>query len=124
MQIPDPVQDMSSPAWNAGRAWIDGAKAEVVEAYVKQSEEDLDNFLRFRKEEIVKGGVLFMLMGGRPDLQGPANQLDDPNMRDKHPFVTPMDQAWQDLVDDVSTSFYIVLKLILESQCCKKKKCN
>ncbi|KAH7532261.1 hypothetical protein FEM48_Zijuj04G0001100 [Ziziphus jujuba var. spinosa] len=99
-QIPDAVLDRRSAAWNKGRAWIDGAKKEVVEAYAKQSEEDLEDFLRCRKEEIVEGGMLFMLMGGRPGSQGPENQLGDADSRAKHPFTISMDQAWQDLIDE------------------------
>ncbi|GMY16066.1 gibberellic acid methyltransferase [Fagus crenata] len=99
-KIPDTVLDKRSPAWNKGRAWIDGAKREVVEAYAKQSEEDLDNFLRCRKEEIVQGGMLFMVMGGRPGSeQQLENQLGDPDSRAKHPFATSMDEAWQDLLN-------------------------
>nr|QRX38999.1 gibberellic acid methyltransferase [Quercus robur] len=97
-QVPDAVLDKRSAAWNKGRAWINGAKKEVVEAYAKQSEEDLENFLRCRKEEIVHGGMLFMLMGGRPGFQHPENQLGDPDSSAKHPFATSMDQAWQDLL--------------------------
>lgn len=93
-------------AWNKGRAWIDGAKKEVVQAYAKQSEEDLENFLRYRKEEMVEGGVLFMLMGGRPVSQQPENQLGDSDSRAKHPFTTSMDKAWQDLLDEVIIYFY------------------
>lgn len=100
-QIPEEVTDKSSPAWNKGRAWIDGAEEDVVQAYARRSEEDLDDFLRCRKEEIVEGGVLFILMGGRPSSQRPRDQLGDPDSRDKHPFTTSMDRAWQDLLDEV-----------------------
>lgn len=99
-QIPEKVVDKSSPAWNQGRAWIDGAKAEVVEAYAKQSEEDLYSFLRCRKEEMAQGGMLFVLMAGRPSLSCPENQLSDPDSRAKHPFTCSMDQAWEDLVNE------------------------
>lgn len=99
-QIPETVLDKRSSAWNKGRAWIDGAKKEVVEAYAKQSEEDLEDFLRCRKEEIVEGGMLFMLMGGRPGSQRPDNQLDDSDSRAKHPFTCSMDQAWEDLLNE------------------------
>ncbi|KAF5735675.1 gibberellic acid methyltransferase 2 [Tripterygium wilfordii] len=99
-QIPDAVVDKASPAWNKGRAWIDGAKKEVVEAYAKQSEKDMEDFLRCRKEEMVQGGILFMLMGGRPGSQLPENQLGDPDSRAKHPFTNSMDQAWQDLLNE------------------------
>lgn len=93
--------DKKSAAWNKGRAWIDGGREEVVEAYARQSMEDLENFLRCRKEEIVKGGMLFMLMGGRQESQPPGNQLGDADSRAKHPFTTSMDQAWQDLLNEV-----------------------
>ncbi|XP_010922871.2 gibberellic acid methyltransferase 2 [Elaeis guineensis] len=99
-QIPDAVLDKQSPSWNKGRAWIDGAKKEVVEAYAKQSEEDLTAFLQCRKEEIVEGGMLFILMAGRPDSQQPENQLSDPDTRAKHPFTTSMDEAWEDLLNE------------------------
>lgn len=93
--------DKGSKAWNGGRAWIDGANEAVVEAYSRQSEEDLDNFFKCRREEIVEGGILFMLMGGRPNSQEPRNQLGDAESRAKHPFTTSMDQAWQDLLNEV-----------------------
>ncbi|RWR79645.1 gibberellic acid methyltransferase 2 isoform X2 [Cinnamomum micranthum f. kanehirae] len=99
-QIPKPVLDNTSLAWNKGRAWIDGAKEEVVEAYAKQSEEDLISFLQCRREEIVEGGILFILMAGRPGSLHPEHQLGDPDSRAKHPFTSSMDQAWEDLLNE------------------------
>ncbi|KAF8404003.1 hypothetical protein HHK36_012113 [Tetracentron sinense] len=99
-QIPEVVLDKRSSAWNKGRAWIDGAKKDVVEAYAKQSEEDLEAFLRCRREEIVQGGMLFILMAGRPCSRRPENQLGDPDSRAKHPFTSSMDQAWEDLLNE------------------------
>ncbi|KAK9122517.1 hypothetical protein Sjap_012119 [Stephania japonica] len=99
-QIPESVVDKRSRAWNEGRAWIDGAKREVVEAYAKQSKDDLMAFIRCRREEIVKGGILFMLMAGRPGSNRPEDQLGDPDSRAKHPFTSSMDQAWEDLLNE------------------------
>ncbi|KAL5766989.1 hypothetical protein ACOSP7_017606 [Xanthoceras sorbifolium] len=99
-KIPDGVLDKRSAAWNKGRAWIEGAKKEVVEAYAKQAEKDLEDFLSCRKEEIAAGGVLFILMGGRPESQPAENQLGDPESRAKHPFTISMDQAWEDLLNE------------------------
>ncbi|CAH8317884.1 unnamed protein product [Eruca vesicaria subsp. sativa] len=92
-QIPEKVMEKGSKTWNKGRAWIQGAEGEVVEAYAEQSDKDLVQFLKCRKEEIVEGGVLFMLMGGRSS----GSDLDSGL---KHLFTTLMDQAWQDLVDE------------------------
>ncbi|ESQ54638.1 hypothetical protein EUTSA_v10026784mg [Eutrema salsugineum] len=89
--------EKGSKTWNKGRVWIQGAEKEVVEAYAEQSDKDLVEFLKCRKEEIVVGGVLFMLMGGRPS--GLVGQVSDHDSRLKHLFTTLMDQAWQDLVD-------------------------
>ncbi|PKA60304.1 Gibberellic acid methyltransferase 2 [Apostasia shenzhenica] len=100
-RIPEPVMDRKSAAWNRGRVWIDGAKEEVVDAFAKQSAEDLERFLRCRMDETVEGGVLFLLMAGRPSSQRPENQLNDEDTRTKHPF-TIIDQAWEDLVKEGS----------------------
>ncbi|KAH7654188.1 gibberellin A4 carboxyl methyltransferase protein [Dioscorea alata] len=97
-QIPEEVLDKQSPAWNEGRAWIDGGKKAAVDAYAKQSSEDLEAFLECRKEEVVQGGMLFLLMAGRPGCSQPDNQLGDPDSRAKHPFTSYMDQAWEDLL--------------------------
>ncbi|CAA7025374.1 unnamed protein product [Microthlaspi erraticum] len=97
-QIPEKVMEKGSKTWNKGRVWIEGAEKEVVEAYAEQSEKDLIEFLKCRKEEIVVGGVLFMLMGGRPC--GSMSQFGDPDTSVKHPFSSSMNQAWQDLVDE------------------------
>lgn len=62
--------------------------------------EDLEAFLQCRREEIVEGGLLFILMAGRPGSQQPENQLGDPDSRAKHPFTNSMDQAWEDLLQE------------------------
>ncbi|KAJ4871302.1 Gibberellic acid methyltransferase 1 [Raphanus sativus] len=97
-QIPEKVMEKGSKTWNKGRAWIQGAEGEVVEAYAEQSDKDLVQFLKCRKEEIVEGGVLFMLMGGRPS--GLVSQVSDHDSSLRHLFTIFMDQAWQDLVDE------------------------
>ncbi|XP_048621717.1 gibberellic acid methyltransferase 1-like [Brassica napus] len=97
--IPRKVMEKGSKTWNKGRVWIQGAEREVVEAYAEQSHKDLVEFLKCRKEEIVVGGMLFMLMAGRPS--GLESQVSD-DSRLKLIFTTLMDQAWQDLVDEGS----------------------
>ncbi|CAA7062596.1 unnamed protein product [Microthlaspi erraticum] len=97
-QIPEKVLEKGSKTWNRGRTWIEGAEREVVDAFAEQSEKDLDAFLKCRKEEMVKGGVLFVLMAGRPS--GSVSQIGDEDSRAKHPLTTTMEQAWQDLVDE------------------------
>ena len=98
--------EKGSKTWNKGRAWIQGAEREVVEAYAEQSHKDLVEFLKCRKEEIVVGGMLFMLMAGRPS--GLESQVSD-DSRLKLIFTTLMDQAWQDLVDEVIRTYRDVM---------------
>ncbi|KAL0734882.1 hypothetical protein Bca4012_011092 [Brassica carinata] len=97
-QIPEKVLEKGSRTWNKGKTWVEGAKKEVVDAYAEQSDKDLDDFLKCRKEEMVKGGVLFVLMAGRPS--GSSSQFGDQDSRAKHPFTTTMEQAWQDLINE------------------------
>ncbi|CAH2069766.1 unnamed protein product [Thlaspi arvense] len=97
-QIPEKVLEKRSKTWNKGKTWIEGAEKEVVDAFAEQSDKDLDDFLKCRKEEMIKGGVLFVLMGGRPS--GSSSQFGDQGSRAKHPFTTTMEQAWQDLIDE------------------------
>ncbi|CAN6861920.1 unnamed protein product [Brassica oleracea] len=65
-QIPEKVLEKGSRTWNKGKTWVEGAKKEVVDAYAEQSDKDLDDFLKCQKAEMVKGGVLFVLMTDRP----------------------------------------------------------
>ncbi|KAL5701212.1 tyramine N-methyltransferase [Ranunculus cassubicifolius] len=98
--LPEDVLDKKSLAWNEGRVWIDGAKTQVVEAYAKLAEEDLNAFLQCRKVEMARGGMLFILMAGRPRLSCSENQLDGADTRAKHPFTSSMDLAWEDLLNE------------------------
>lgn len=104
--------EKGSKTWNKGRVWIQGAEKEVAEAYAEQSDKDLVEFLKCRKEEIVVGGVLFMLMGGRPS--GLVTQVGDHDSSLKHLFTTLMDQAWQDLVEEVIRAHHDVMFLLYE----------
>ncbi|XP_042016379.1 loganic acid O-methyltransferase-like [Salvia splendens] len=52
---------------NEGRIHYSGAGTDVVKAYSDQYEKDLSCFMSARAEEIVKGGVLVVVMPGTPD---------------------------------------------------------
>ncbi|CAH8391751.1 unnamed protein product [Eruca vesicaria subsp. sativa] len=97
--VPIKVIKKGSKTWNKGRVWIEGAEKEVVEAYAEQADDDLVTFLKYRKGEIVVGGMLFMLMAGRPS--GLESQVSDDSPF-KLSFTTLMNQTWQELVDEGS----------------------
>ncbi|XP_057764864.1 loganic acid O-methyltransferase-like [Salvia miltiorrhiza] len=63
-KLPEGLKVKDSPAWNAGRIHYSGASDAVVKAYAEQLEEDLENFLRCRAQEIVGGGMIVILVGG------------------------------------------------------------
>ncbi|KAG6404120.1 hypothetical protein SASPL_136360 [Salvia splendens] len=52
---------------NEGRIHYSGAGTDVVKAYSDQYEKDLSCFMSARAEEIVKGGVLVLVVPGTPD---------------------------------------------------------
>ncbi|XP_073146408.1 loganic acid O-methyltransferase-like [Henckelia pumila] len=66
-KVPRDLVDKNSPAWNKGKIHYTGAKDEVVGAYAAQFEEDMDMFLNARGEEILKGGMIVIIMPGVPD---------------------------------------------------------
>ncbi|EFJ34017.1 hypothetical protein SELMODRAFT_406384 [Selaginella moellendorffii] len=75
-KIPDAVLDGESVCWNGGNISPDKAKPEVAQAYQQQAHENLCNFLKFRAEEIVPGGLLCMLMNARRRFQTENTSAD------------------------------------------------
>ncbi|KAJ9552711.1 hypothetical protein OSB04_016756 [Centaurea solstitialis] len=66
-QVPKEVLEKSSLAWNKGRVHYGGANEEVITAFRQQYVKDMDRFLKCRAEEVVSGGLVVVLVPGRPD---------------------------------------------------------
>lgn len=66
-KLPEELLDNNSPAWNKGRIHYSDAPLEVCNAYESQFFKDFKNFLSARAKEIVPGGMMVVLMGGRPN---------------------------------------------------------
>lgn len=66
-RVPKPVVDKSSPAWNKGRIHYTSAKDEVIKAYEAQYVEDMECFLHARAQEVVRGGLVALIVNGRPN---------------------------------------------------------
>ncbi|XP_022041819.1 loganic acid O-methyltransferase [Helianthus annuus] len=66
-KVPGEVMERGSPAWNKGRVHYGGAEEEVVMAYKQQYERDMHGFLNARAEEVVCGGLVVVLVPGRPN---------------------------------------------------------
>ncbi|XP_057842376.2 probable methyltransferase TCM_000168 [Cryptomeria japonica] len=77
-QVPPEIEDKKLKSWNGGRVHISKeGPVEIGEAYLGQFKKDVHNFLRARSDEVVRGGCMFICIGGRPDA------CDDP--RDQGP---------------------------------------
>ena len=66
-KVPKPVVDKSSPAWNKGRIHYPNSNDEVVKAYQAQYTEDMECFLHARAKEVVCGGLVALIIPGRPN---------------------------------------------------------
>lgn len=95
MQVPEAVQDRNSPAWNEGGIWVlQGCKPETVQEYKKQFQKDFGQFLQYRSEELVSGGLLFCVMI--------ASKERPPYTRMQMGLYTNLQIAWKELVSEVS----------------------
>ncbi|XP_062117959.1 loganic acid O-methyltransferase-like [Humulus lupulus] len=66
-RVPPEVLDKSSPAWNKGKVHYSNSSTEVVKAFEAQYAKDLGNFLNVRAQEIVHGGLMALIIPGRPN---------------------------------------------------------
>ncbi|KAK9278614.1 hypothetical protein L1049_028187 [Liquidambar formosana] len=66
-KVPEEVVDKSSPAWNKGRIYYSNAADEVAKAYSTQYAEDMECFFHARAQEIVCGGLIVLIVPGRPN---------------------------------------------------------
>ncbi|KAE8704342.1 Indole-3-acetate O-methyltransferase 1 [Hibiscus syriacus] len=93
-QIPEIVLEKRSTTYNKGRVFIHGANESTVNAYKKQFQTDLAEFLRARSIEMKRGGSLFLVRLGRtsadPTDQGGAVLL----------FGIHFQYAWDDLLQE------------------------
>ncbi|BFI40684.1 protein MpIAMT1 [Marchantia polymorpha subsp. ruderalis] len=95
-KIPEAVQRQDSPAYNDGFVWIHGGKPAAAKAYAEQSRRDLVTFLRARAEEMVSGGLMFLLLKGRKD-SDPTVQYDPDGVT---MFGTQMEGVFNELISE------------------------
>ncbi|KAH6559107.1 hypothetical protein KP509_1Z027700 [Ceratopteris richardii] len=96
-QVPAKVMQRGSKSWNGGHAWIDGPnKAHVFEAYSQQFHEDAKTFLRCRLEELVKGGVMFLVAVSRKNIE----LGEQSNLFGVDDWTEDFDSCWQDMADE------------------------
>lgn len=76
LQVPAAVTDKTSDVYNKNRIFFDGAPRAVLDVIAQQSATDLRKFLQFRAAELVPGGVLVLMFGGRLEKDRPACDND------------------------------------------------
>ncbi|KAL6505787.1 hypothetical protein OROHE_023166 [Orobanche hederae] len=67
--VPEAVEDSTSPAWNKGKVHYTGARKEVFEAYSNHYANDMGLFLKARAEELVSGGLMALLVPAVPSFK-------------------------------------------------------
>ncbi|PON82300.1 SAM dependent carboxyl methyltransferase [Trema orientale] len=65
--VPKEILNKNSSAWNKGRIHYSNSAEEVVRAYEAQFAEDIQWFLHCRAQEIVCGGLMVLIIPGRPN---------------------------------------------------------
>ncbi|KAG6540079.1 hypothetical protein Mapa_018534 [Marchantia paleacea] len=103
--VPETVTDKASASYNGKRMWLNGAPPFVLEEFRKQSMEDLRNFLDSRAEELVTGGLIFIIVViagdgffacGNPDPLPEVRSLTNQPLQ----YSQLMEYAWEELISE------------------------
>lgn len=95
-QVPALVEQEGSSAYNRGKVWINGNRAEIAKAYAEQSQKDLRQFFGARAHELASGGVMFLCAMGRPNSAAPEHQVSV----DGEYCGADFEAAWEDLISE------------------------
>ncbi|KAK6921659.1 SAM dependent carboxyl methyltransferase [Dillenia turbinata] len=66
-KLPLEIIDKNSPAWNEGMIHYSSKQKDVLGAYAVQFANDFESFLCARKQELVSGGLVSVLVSGVPN---------------------------------------------------------
>lgn len=107
-QVPAALTDKTSEAYNKNRIWLDGSSGPVREVAAQQSATDLRQFLQFRAQELVPGGILVLMFGGRLEKDRPKEARNLTDGIEEFPGLNEagelLQQSFQELVAEVPTS--------------------
>ena len=78
-----------------------GGKPAIAWAFAEQSKVDFQKFLHSRAAELAPGGILQSFLCGRSDLADPTNQTI-PERWDRYQFGPDFENAWEDLIAEVT----------------------
>ncbi|KAG0593499.1 hypothetical protein KC19_1G334900 [Ceratodon purpureus] len=118
-KIPEAVRDVSSPAYNKGRVWVDGGSPVVAEAYAQVHRQDLLSFFAHRAYELAPGGLLFVTCPCRAEPGRPEAQTRG-EFQKASPFSGMLEDSWAELVAEVT----ILLHAAFGAITCHKYRSN
>lgn len=95
-QVPALVEQEGSPAYNRGKVWINGNRAEIAKAYAEQSQKDLRQFFGARAHEMASGGAMFLCAMGRPNSAPAHHQVS----AEGEYCGADFEAAWDDLISE------------------------
>lgn len=105
-RVPKEVVEQNCPAWNKGQIHYSNSSNEVMRAYEAQYAEDMECFLHARSREIVSGGLMLLIIPGRPNGTPHSNCL--PNM-----MLQRLGSCLMDMAKKVSNGLCTTIILIL-----------
>ncbi|KAI5066252.1 hypothetical protein GOP47_0018876 [Adiantum capillus-veneris] len=94
-QTPKSISTSETMEWNPGKIWVDGPLANEAtgRAYAHQWQQDLNVFFRCRNAEMVKGGMMILVIPCRDD-SFPPHQMQ------KESCFRNLELAWQQLIQE------------------------
>ncbi|XP_004299554.1 PREDICTED: probable S-adenosylmethionine-dependent methyltransferase At5g37990 [Fragaria vesca subsp. vesca] len=92
-KVPPETLDSNSPAFNKGRIMHEKSAIEVVQAFSDQYAKDMQCFFDARAQELAPGGLLLMLIPGRPGATLPAQHPS-------YPRFEPLESSLSDMVNE------------------------
>ncbi|KAL6181462.1 hypothetical protein ACLB2K_048117 [Fragaria x ananassa] len=92
-KVPPETLDSNSPAFNKGRIMHEKSAIEVVQAFSDQYAKDMQCFFDARAQELAPGGLLLMLIPGRPGATLPAQHSN-------YPRLEPLESSLFDMVNE------------------------
>ncbi|BFG33145.1 hypothetical protein CerSpe_194210 [Prunus speciosa] len=92
-KLPQELRDANSPAFNKGRILHGNAPYEVGQAYSAQYAKDIECFFHARGQELAPGGLMVLLIPGRPHGTLPAQSS-------LAPYYASLESTLADMVNE------------------------
>ncbi|CAM6039785.1 unnamed protein product [Sphagnum compactum] len=96
--FPKVIQDKTSSAYNKGQTYINDNNPKAFEACGGTFQKNLQKFFIHRATELVSGGILILIFGGRWTNLPTAKINDGPPHPSEDNFIDVAEASWEDLI--------------------------